>query len=38
VTPPFVPSVRESNFDPEYNEMPLDFDEQYAMRQNTERR
>ena len=27
VQPPFVPSMRESNFDPEFNDLPIDFDE-----------
>lgn len=37
VTPPFVPSMRESNFDPEFNDLPVDFDE-LKLRHNTERR
>ena len=27
ITPPFIPSMRESNFDPEFNDLPVDFDE-----------
>lgn len=27
IPPPFVPSMRESNFDPEFNDLPIDFDE-----------
>ena len=27
VMPPFVPSMREPNFDPEFNDLPIDFDE-----------
>lgn len=39
ITPPFVPSIRESNFDPEFNELPIDFDEmEMKMRLSTERR
>lgn len=37
IDPPFVPSMRESNFDPEFNDLPVDFDE-LKLRQNTERR
>jgi hypothetical protein len=39
VAPPFVPSMRETNFDPEFNELPVDFDElQMKLRLSTERR
>ena len=39
IVPPFVPSMRQSNFDSEFNEMPIDFEEQeYKWRVNTERR
>jgi serine/threonine protein kinase len=27
VPPPFIPSMRESNFDSEFNDLPIDFDE-----------
>ncbi len=27
IEPPFLPSLREPNFDPEFNELPVDFDE-----------
>jgi serine/threonine protein kinase len=37
--PPFIPSMRETNFDPEFNEMPVDFDElEVKFRLTTERR
>jgi serine/threonine protein kinase len=39
VQPPFVPSLRESNFDPEFNDLSVDFDElQMKLRMSTERR
>jgi serum/glucocorticoid-regulated kinase 2 len=39
VMPPFVPSMRETNFDPEFNDLPIDFDElQIKLRMSTERR
>lgn len=39
ISPLFIPSMRESNFDPEFNELPIDFDEiQLKVRQSTERR
>ena len=39
VEPPFVPSMRESNFDPDFNELAVDFDElQLKLRLSTERR
>lgn len=37
--PPFIPSLRDSNFDPEFNELPVDFDEfEIKMRNSTERK
>lgn len=37
--PPFIPSLRETNFDPEFNDLPVDFDElQIKLRLSTERR
>lgn len=39
IIPPFIPSMRESNFDPEFNELPVDFDElEMKIRLTTERR
>ena len=39
MTPPFVPSMRATNFDPEFNDLPIDFDElQIKIRMSTERR
>jgi hypothetical protein len=41
VPPPIVPSVRESHIDPEYTELPLDFEEaglKQKGRLSTERR
>jgi len=39
VPPPFVPSKRETNFDPEFNELPVDFDDlEIKLRLSTERR
>jgi hypothetical protein len=39
VQPPFVPSLRESNFDPEFNDLSVDFDElEMKLRMSTERR
>jgi len=39
IEPPFFPSLREPNFDPEFNELPVDFDElQVKLRLSTERR
>jgi serum/glucocorticoid-regulated kinase 2 len=32
IAPPFVPSMRESNFDPELNELQVDFDDQITFR------
>lgn len=39
IKPPFIPSMRESNFDPEFNDLPVDFDElEMKQRLMTERR
>jgi serine/threonine protein kinase len=39
LTPPIVPNVKESHIDPEYSELPLDFEEdQHKVRLSTERR
>lgn len=39
VVPPFIPGVRDSNFDPEFNELPIDFDDlEFKLRLSTERR
>ena len=39
VVPPIMPSVRDCHIDPDYIELPLDFEEsQYKVRLSTERR
>ena len=39
IMPPFVPGLRHSNFDSEFNELPIDFDEhEQKLRLLTERR
>lgn len=39
ITPPIVPNVKECHIDPDYVELPLDFEEsQYKVRLSTERR
>lgn len=39
VQPPIVPNVKECHIDPDYVELPLDFEEsQFKVRMSTERR
>lgn len=39
IPPPIIPNVKESHIDPDYFELPLDFEEsQYKVRMSTERR
>jgi hypothetical protein len=39
IRPPIVPDIRESNIDPDYSELPLDFEEgNFKVRVSTERR
>lgn len=39
IPPPIIPNVKESHIDPDYVELPLDFEEsQYKVRMSTERR
>jgi hypothetical protein len=39
IEPPFIPSMRDTNFDPEFNDMPVDMDEvDMKLRLSTERR
>ena len=39
IEPPFIPSMRETNFDAEFDNMPLDIDDsELRVRKSTERR
>lgn len=38
ITPPSIPSLRETNFDPEFNDLDFDFDEADIKRVDTDRR
>ena len=39
VDPPFLPGLRDTHFDPEFNELPVDFDDfEVKFRIETERR
>eukprot|EP00350_Pseudokeronopsis_sp_OXSARD2_P013446 CAMPEP_0170549884 /NCGR_PEP_ID=MMETSP0211-20121228/7994_1 /TAXON_ID=311385 /ORGANISM="Pseudokeronopsis sp., Strain OXSARD2" /LENGTH=198 /DNA_ID=CAMNT_0010856135 /DNA_START=895 /DNA_END=1491 /DNA_ORIENTATION=- len=39
IPPPYIPSMRQTNFDPEFNDLPIDFDElAIKIRVSTERR
>jgi hypothetical protein len=38
IEPPYIPSLRETNFDPEFNDLDCDFDEADIKRMDTNRR
>jgi hypothetical protein len=38
IEPPYIPSLRETNFDPEFNDLDCDFDDADVKRIDTDRR